>query len=158
AALNQKLGNDGRTVTYIDPVPFRPKTGDASLRALAESMARGEVRVLLILGGNPVYTAPADVEFDRLLSRVPFRAHLGWFSDETSGQAHCPVPEAPFRESWSDTQAYDGTASIIQPAIAPLYDGKTAHEILSAVAGDVGRSPYDLVRESWKRRSGAAEF
>jgi molybdopterin-containing oxidoreductase family iron-sulfur binding subunit len=158
AAINEKLGNAGKTVTYIDPVPFRSTRGDPSLQALAQSMARGEVDVLLILGGNPAYSAPADLDFSRLLSKVAFRVHLGLYEDETSWLCHWHVPETHFLESWSDTQAYDGTASIVQPVLAPLYDGKGAHELVSAAAGEIGRRPYDLVREYWKRRQGPENF
>jgi molybdopterin-containing oxidoreductase family iron-sulfur binding subunit len=158
ALMNETLGNVGKTVSYIEPLPFVPKGRDSSIGALAESMAKGEVEVLMILGANPVYSAPADLEFQRLLSRVKFRAQLSLYEDETSWHCHWQVPEAHFLESWSDTQAYDGTASIVQPVIAPLYDGKGAHEVLSAIAGEVGRRSYDIVREYWRGRHGPVGF
>ena len=87
----------------------------------------GAVTTLMILGTNPVLTAPVDLRFAESLSRVPVRIHLGLYDDETAQLCHWHVPEAHFLESWSDVRAFDGTASIIQPLIAPLYDGRSAH-------------------------------
>jgi len=155
AAMNHALGNVGRTLVYIDP----PATeGRASFRELTADMAGGKVGVLLILGGNPAYTAPADSGFAEALSRVPFRIHLAPSVNETSWQCHWHVPEAHVLESWSDARAYDGTATILQPVIAPLYEGRTAHEVIAAAAGDPGRSSYDLVRDHWKRERDSREF
>jgi molybdopterin-containing oxidoreductase family iron-sulfur binding subunit len=158
AAMNHALDNVGRTVIYIDPPAFRPADGRDSLASLSADMAEGKVEVLFILGGNPVYTAPADLDFERSLSRVAFRAHLSPYADETSWLCHWHLPEAHFLESWGDTLAFDGSASIIQPVIAPLYDGKTAPELVSALAGDPGRSTHDLVRDQWKRRRAEIGF
>jgi molybdopterin-containing oxidoreductase family iron-sulfur binding subunit len=158
AAMNHALLNEGKTVRYIDPVSFRPKIADGSLPALADAMVRGQVEALVILGGNPVYAAPADLEFERRLASVKFRMHLGLHSDETSWQCHWHVPETHFLESWSDALAYEGTASILQPLISPLYEGRSPHELVAALAGDVGRRPYDLVREHWKRSHGDRDF
>ena len=154
AGMNHALGNVGRTLVYIDPPVF----GRESLAELVGDMTAGKVPVLLVLGGNPVYAAPADVGFAEALGRVPFRVHLAPSANETSWQCHWHVPEAHFLESWSDALAYDGTASIIQPVIAPLYEGRTAHELVAAVAGDPGRSSYDLVRNHWKHGRDAREF
>ena len=120
-------------------------------------MDAGKVEVLLILGGNPVATAPADLQFGERLAKVGFRAHLGLYDDETALLCHWHVPEAHYLESWGDVRASDGTVSIIQPLIAPLYDGKTAHEVLAAAAGRE-QTPYDLVREYWRTQPGAADF
>ncbi len=160
-AMNLALGNVGATVLYTAPVEFGPVDQLQSVRELAADMASGAVDVLLILGGNPVYDAPADVDFGKALSKVPFSVHLSLYADETSARCQWHVPEAHFLEAWSDARAFDGTASIVQPLIAPLYGGKSAHELLTVVAGAGSRSGYDLVRETWQgfaAQAGAAEF
>jgi molybdopterin-containing oxidoreductase family iron-sulfur binding subunit len=158
AALNQHLGNAGRTVSYIDPIPFPSPRESSTLPGLARSIAGGDVKALLILGGNPVYTTPGDLDFARLLSTVPFRAHLSPSFDETARRCHWHLPQTHFLEEWGDALAFDGTASLVQPLIAPLYNGRSLQDVLSAAALDVGRRPYDLVREHWKPSAGAGEF
>ena len=155
--LNHALGNVGQTVVYTDPVAAEPVHSLASLKDLVTDMDAGKVEVLLILGGNPVATAPADFQFGERLAKVGFRAHLGLYDDETALLCHWHVPEAHYLESWSDVRAADGTVSVIQPLIAPLYDGKTAHEVLAVAAGRE-RRPYDLVRDYWRTKQGAADF
>jgi len=157
-AINHALGNVGRTVVYTEPVEANPVDQAQSLRELVEAMEAGRVDTLVILGGNPVYSAPADLRFAHRLSRVPFRAHLSLYQDETSTLCHWHIPEAHFLESWSDARAYDGTASIIQPLIAPLYGGRSAHELVGALLGEPGRSGHDIARDYWKDQEIAADF
>ena len=88
--------------------------------------------MLLILGGNPVYTAPADMDFAAHLEKVPLRIHHRLYLDETSYLCDWHLPEAHYLETWSDARAFDGTASIVQPLIEPLYQGRSAHEVLAA--------------------------
>jgi len=151
-AMNQSLGNVGSTVTYTDPVEANPIDGNASLKELVADMNAGQVDVLLILGGNPVYNAPADLDFAAAVRKVPLRIHLSLYKDETSELCQWHIPEAHYLETWSDARAYDGTASIIQPLIAPLYSGKSAHEVLAAFLGEPERTGYDIVRDYWRRR------
>ena len=89
-------------------------------------MDRGRVEVLVILGGNPAFTAPVDFRFTERLQRVPLRFHLSLYQDETSRQCHWHLPEAHYLEAWSDTRAFDGIASIAQPLIEPIYQGRSA--------------------------------
>ena len=140
----QHLGNAGKTVIYTDPVEANPVDEIASLTELVNDMRAGAVDTLLILGGNPVYDAPADLNFLDALKKVKFRAHLGLYSNETAEWCHWHVPEAHYLESWSDARAYDGTASIVQPLIAPLYDGKTPHEVINVLLNrsDRGAARY----------------
>ena len=147
-AINDRLGNVGRTVVYTEPVAARPAE-PASLADLAEDMEAGKVEVLLLLGGNPVYDAPSDLRFAERLRKVGLRIRLGLYDDETSELCHWQLPAAHFLESWSDARAYDGTASIIQPLIAPLYDGRSAHEVLALLSTAPEKSAYDLVRAYW---------
>jgi molybdopterin-containing oxidoreductase family iron-sulfur binding subunit len=113
---------------------------------------------LLILGGNPVFNAPADLTFLEVLNKVPFRVHLAPDEDETSLYCHWHIPQAHFLESWSDARAYDGTASIIQPLIEPLYDGRSAHEILSVLLAQPETRPYDRIRQYWLQRMAQGDF
>jgi molybdopterin-containing oxidoreductase family iron-sulfur binding subunit len=150
--MNQALGNIGTTVTYIDPVETATTDHMESLRELVRDMAAGSVQTLIVIGGNPVYTAPADLDFSRAYDKVPFRAHLSLYNDETSWRSQWHLPMSHPLESWSDARAYDGTISIVQPLIAPLYDTRTAHELLAAFAGKSGTSNHDIVQTYWKSR------
>jgi Fe-S-cluster-containing dehydrogenase component len=149
-AMNDFLGNTGRTVVYTAPVEAEA----LSLRELAEEMESGRVDVLLILGGNPVYTAPVDFRLAERMERVPFRVHLGVYEDETSAVCHWHIPEAHYLESWGDLRSPDGTVSIVQPLIAPLFGGKTAAECLALLADQPERSSYDIVRAYWQSAAG----
>ena len=116
-------------------------------------MNAGNVDVLVIVGGNPVYTAPADLEFADAMAKVQLRVHLSLYDDETSALCHWQIPEAHFLESWSDARGHDGTVSIVQPLIAPLYGGRSAHELIAAMTDRPERSAYDTVREFWNRNA-----
>jgi molybdopterin-containing oxidoreductase family iron-sulfur binding subunit len=165
-AINSHLGNFGETVILTEPVlaqpvmarpvQARPASSMESLSELANALVNGEVETLLIVGGNPAYSAPADLHFaQRLLEKArdpgTLFVHLGMYFDETSACCHWHVPEAHYLESWSDARAVDGTASVVQPLIAPLYDGRSAHELLAALVGEQDLSAYDLVRDTWRK-------
>ena len=154
-ALNQVLGNVGQTVFYTDPIEAAPVDQLSSLKELTADMEAGRVDTLFILGSNPVYTAPADLAFGDHLSKVRLRFHLGQYQDETAALCHWHVPEAHYLESWSDARAVDGTVTIVQPLIAPLHGGRTAHEILGALlTAQTGRSGHDIVQAYWQGRTG----
>jgi MoCo/4Fe-4S cofactor protein with predicted Tat translocation signal len=157
-AINEALGSHGSTVLHIDPVAPHPLAALDSLTELVREMNAGEVEVLLILGQNPVFTAPADLGFTAALERVRLRAHHGLYYDETSFHCHWHLPEAHYLESWGDARAFDGTASIIQPLIAPLYRGRGASELLAALAGDEGLGELESLRRYWRSRHGAEDF
>jgi MoCo/4Fe-4S cofactor protein with predicted Tat translocation signal len=157
-AMNDALGNVGRTVDYIEPIEVDPVVHGDSLRALVQDMDAGRVEVLIIIGGNPTYTAPADLQFAGRLARVPFSVHLSPYDDETSKLCSWHIPQAHELESWGDARAYDGTASIIQPLIAPLYGGRTAHELIAALQGQPSSSGYEIVRAFWKAQLGTSDF
>jgi MoCo/4Fe-4S cofactor protein with predicted Tat translocation signal len=157
-AMNQALNNVGKTVIYTDPIEANSVDQMASLRELVKDMESGSVRILLMLGGNPIYTAPVDLGFAERLAKVPLRIHSGLYEDETSAYCHWHIPATHYLESWSDIRAYDGTATILQPLIAPLYSGKSSHEILAAVASRTGETSYDIVRNYWKGQKIAGDF
>ncbi len=149
--LNEALGNVGNTVHYTEPAEARPTQQVQSLRDLVQEMKAGAVDTLFILGGNPVYTAPADLEFEPSLGQVKRSIHLGLDLDETAALCTWHIPAAHYLESWSDARAYDGTVSLMQPLIAPLYEGKSAHEVLGAMTQQQPiRSDYEIVRDFWQ--------
>ncbi|HJZ72787.1 MAG TPA: TAT-variant-translocated molybdopterin oxidoreductase [Vicinamibacterales bacterium] len=149
-AINQSLGNVGTTVVHTQTAEAEPVDQIQSLRDLVAAMNAGRVDLLVMLGGNPVYSAPADLNFDASLSKVQMRVHLSQHVDETAALCHWHIPEAHFLEAWSDARAFDGTVSIVQPLIAPLYGGKSAHEVLASMSDRPERSAHDLIREFWK--------
>jgi molybdopterin-containing oxidoreductase family iron-sulfur binding subunit len=154
--INHRLANQGRTVVSTAPVTAGPADQTASLCALADDMKAGRVDLLLILGGNPAYAAPADVGFASALEAMPrgaLRVHLSPYEDETSGRCEWHIPEAHPLESWSDARAFDGTVTVLQPLIAPLYAAaKSAHEVLAALSRRPERTAYEILREHWKDR------
>lgn len=157
-AMNDALGNVGKTVVYTDSIEANPVNHLESLRELVTDMDAGRVQVLVILGGNPVLTAPADFQFGERMKKVGFRVHLGYYDDETSELCHWHVPQTHELESWGDARAYDGTVSFIQPLIAPLYQGRSPIEFVAALLGQLNPTSYDLVRAYWRRQNPAADF
>jgi molybdopterin-containing oxidoreductase family iron-sulfur binding subunit len=149
-AMNAALGNVGKTVYYTEPLEANPVNEIESLRALLSELHAGKVEALVILGGNPVYDAPADFEFGPALLKAKLRVHSGLYYDETGELCHWHVNAAHFLEAWGDARAYDGTIGIIQPLIAPIYDGHSAQELIAVLAGQSGKSGHDLVRDYWK--------
>jgi MoCo/4Fe-4S cofactor protein with predicted Tat translocation signal len=149
-AMNDALGNVGKTVFYTDPIEAFPEDQMQSLRTLVADMNGGQVETLIILGGNPVYNAPVDLNFGESLKKVAWRVHLSLYKDETSELCHWHIPAAHYLESWGDTRGHDGTATIIQPLIAPLYGGRTAHELLAVFSTAQDRTGYDLLRAYWQ--------
>jgi len=157
-AMNEALGNVGRTVVYTQTAESQPADQRAGLATLVQEMNAGQVGLLLVVGANPVYSAPPDLDFAAAMDRVALRAHVGLYHDETAALCHWHVPETHFLEAWSDVRAADGTLSIVQPLIAPLYNGRSAHEVLSALDPDGPRSGYDLVRSFWAADAGSVTF
>jgi molybdopterin-containing oxidoreductase family iron-sulfur binding subunit len=150
-AMNAALGSVGRSVRYVEPITARQERKTTQLKTLVDELNAGEVETLIILGGNPVFTAPPEFELEKALTRAPFRAHTSLYIDETSAACPWHVPETHWLEAWSDVRAYDGTISIVQPLIRPLYDGVSRHTVLSALLGGAAES-YDLVRSAWRER------
>jgi MoCo/4Fe-4S cofactor protein with predicted Tat translocation signal len=149
-AINQALGNVGQTVSYLPPPEIVPSDQHAALRELVSDMNAGRVQMLVMIGeSNPVQTAPADLNFADAISKVQTRLHSGLFFDETATLSHWHVPATHYLEAWSDARTVDGTVSIVQPLIQPLYAGRSAHEIVQTLLERPERNPYDVVREYW---------
>ncbi len=152
-SINQQLGNVGKTVHYVAPLAASPADGTASIVELVADMNAGKVDMLVMLGGNPVFNAPADVNFVAALDKVTTRVHLGTYVDETAERCHWHVNEAHYLETWGDVRAFDGTVSLIQPLIAPIYDGHSALEVVGALNG-TPKPGLDLVKDYWTRAFG----
>ncbi len=159
-AMNAQLGNVGKTVFYTDPVDANPINQTESIKDLVADMNGGKVDLLVILGGNPAYDAPADLNFaDALKSgKVPLRIHHGLYQNETAELCQWHVSVTHELEAWGDARAYDGTVSIIQPLIAPLYNGKSALEFVALLSGQADATGYDLVRAYWQKQHAGADF
>ena len=156
-ALNTSLGNTGKTVGYYE-------TKDAalpslsSLTSLVSAMKAGTVQTLVVLGGNPVFDAPADLDFASAMDKVAHAIALGHTIDETSSRAEWHIPRAHYLESWGDARAVGGPVSVIQPLILPLFGGRSPAEVLGLLAAGQDRPGYDIVRETWSPILGDAEF
>ena len=148
--MNQALGNFDKTIYFTQPIEESPVNLWNSIGELAADIRAGKVSTMLIVGANPVYDAPADLDFRTLLPTVKFTARLGLYEDETSALCHWHIPQAHGLESWGDARAYDGTVTIIQPLIAPLYGGKSNCDFLAVLGGRAGKPSHDIVREFWQ--------
>lgn len=149
-ALNESLGHAGQSVVYTDPVLANPGDQTGSLKELVGEMNAGKVDTLFILGGNPVYDAPADFEFAESLKHIPVSIYHGQHLNETAAACHWQVNAAHYLETWSDVRAYDGTCSIVQPLISPLYNGKGEHELLAVLTDNPEQTSYQVVRAYWE--------
>jgi len=156
AQMNATLGNTGQTVSPAPPLSL--PGNQIGFGNLIEEMHRGAVELLLVLGGNPRYDAPADFNFADAFNEVKLRVHHSVSFNETSRHSHWHVPATHFLESWSDTRAFDGSVSIVQPLIEPMYVGVSAHEILEAVVERSPRSAYEILRSHWNGPQPAPDF
>ena len=143
--LNQSLGAVGKTVVYTETVAPAPSEQLTDLKVLVADMNAGKVQFLVMLGGNPMYTVPTDLDFPAAFAKVPVTAHLANMVDETGVISTWHINKTHYLESWSDARTYDGTLTVIQPMIEPLYGGKSAHEVLQSLLGDPQASAYDVV-------------
>jgi Fe-S-cluster-containing dehydrogenase component len=149
-AANDLLGNAGQTVTYATSPLVEANQVSHGLQPLLRSIDAGEVAALVIVGGNPAYTASVDQEIARRLASVPLAAYVGLYENETAHLCRWFVPEAHFLETWSDARAFDGTASIAQPLMRPLADGKTVAQVLAGLDGATNVTSRELVESYWK--------
>ncbi len=156
AQINRALGNPGKTIL---PVAARTLPSNRiDLSELVNEMQEGAIELLVILGGDPAYDAPVDLNFRDALEKVKLRIHHSVHFNETSRQSHWHVPATHFLESWGDSCAFDGTASIVQPLIEPMYSGISTHELLDALNGNSPRPAYEIVRERWQKANPSGDF
>ncbi|MFV1967100.1 MAG: TAT-variant-translocated molybdopterin oxidoreductase, partial [Pirellulaceae bacterium] len=158
ARLNHALGNSGKTVWYREePEPDRPAHVEA-IRSLAAGMNQGQVETLVVLGGNPVYNAPADLAFAEAYGKVPSRIHLSRYIDETSRASTWHLSQSHFLESWGDGRAFDGTYTLQQPLIAPLYGGRSTIELLDTLLGNRAPDGLSLVKTTFAAQFGEQDL
>jgi molybdopterin-containing oxidoreductase family iron-sulfur binding subunit len=145
-------------VDFISPVDPVDTGNIESLRSLAGDMHAGKVSTLITIGVNPVYDAPGELAFAEAIKAVPFSAHLGLYQDETAALSTWHLPLTHVLESWSDIRGVDGTASIVQPLIRPLYDSRSPHQVLQRLGSGPGSSPYEIVRGQWQSTHPPGDF
>ncbi|HEU5079623.1 MAG TPA: TAT-variant-translocated molybdopterin oxidoreductase [Opitutaceae bacterium] len=143
-AINVALGNVGQTIDYVTV----PQSNASTIVELASAIKAGSVKTLVVLGGNPVYNAPADLEWEKLQASVPDVVRYGYYVDGTTKKAHAHIAAAHFLESWGDARTVDGTIVPIQPMILPLFNGLTVLEVLARINGESTTDPYTLVYQT----------
>ncbi len=157
--INRMLSNIGKTIDYTESPAVDQQRQIDGLKSLVADMNGGKIETLLILGGNPVYNTPADIDFAGALKKVPTSIHLGLFRNETSRQCTWHLPQAHFLESWGDARAFDGSYNIAQPMIEPLHDGRSAIEFMAMILGEPAtKTALDLVQATAKTAIGEDDF
>ncbi|HYG24803.1 MAG TPA: TAT-variant-translocated molybdopterin oxidoreductase [Verrucomicrobiae bacterium] len=156
-AINAALNNIGQTVVLHETPAFNA----GSLAELAQALNAGQIETLVMLGGNPAYTAPADLDWLNAQAKAKSVVRLGYYEDEsfqiTKRANDWHFPAAHYLESWGDVRTSDGTLVPIQPLIAPLFGGVTEIEILARIAGEEVVKPYDIVRQTFAQAGGSAD-
>ena len=147
-AINSGLENINKTVHYYEG-KYSQSSSISDFSNLVSKMSNGEVNNLIILGGNPVYNAPVDFNFSTNLKKMQTSIHVSPYYDETSSLTNWHIPQSHFLESWGDAASTDGTLSVIQPLIAPLFSSKTILECLHAICYGTDKSGHEIVRETW---------
>jgi MoCo/4Fe-4S cofactor protein with predicted Tat translocation signal len=155
-AINAAIG---APVSYLATPEIVPTEQSAAFTELVADINAGHVQMLVMVGeSNPVHTAPADLKFAEAIRKVNLVVHSGLFLDETATLSHWHIPAAHYLEAWSDARTIDGTVSIVQPLIQPLYGGKSAHEVIATLSDKPERAGYEVVREYWQANTPAAAF
>ncbi len=158
AIMNEKLGNVGKTVFHTDSIEANPVDQLASLQDLVKDLDAGAVEVLIVIGGNPAFTAPVELGLSDRLKKAKLRIRLGLYADETSQVCQWQVPETHFLETWGDARAFDGTVTIQQPLIQPLYGGRSAMQLLQSFTDQPEKTPYEIVKGYWNGQHPGADF
>jgi Fe-S-cluster-containing dehydrogenase component len=158
-AMNARQGAVGGAATSIESVRSDGDPRSAgNITNLSESLAAGEVTALIVLGSNPAYTSAAFIKASDRVGKLPFSLHLGEYPDETAALSSWHLPEAHFLETWGDLKAYDGTATILQPLIEPVFGGRSALEVLRMLRQPGGAGGYEIVRETWRPGGEGVDF
>lgn len=150
-ALHAALGAVGTTVTYTPAVDAGRPLDRECLAELGTALDKGEVKTLVVLGGNPAYDLPVDFRFaERLQNSKAALVHLGLHRDESAHLAALHIQQAHFLEAWGDVRGRDGVASIVQPLIAPLFHGWSDIELVSFLLTGRRQKGHELVRDTWR--------
>ena len=144
--LNAALGNVGKTVFHTEPVVSYGQP----IAALTQAIGTGRVDTLLVVDANPAYDAPGGLDLAELLLQVKLRIHAGVYVDETALLSDWHLPLQHVLEAWSDARAADGTITLGQPTISPLYDSRTPGEIVSMLMDGAPRDAQDIVRSHYQ--------
>ncbi len=159
AMMNVALGNVGKTVGYL-PAGEKGRTSAGDIETLANRLNKGEISTLVIMGGNPVYDAPADLDFAKAMAKAGEVVHLSLYRDETGVDPACTwnIPRAHYLEGWGDGRAFDGTICVTQPLIEPMVGldqgGLTPIELVAELLGEDPKDGYELVRRTWMVATG----
>ena len=157
-AINEKIGAFGSAALLIEVAGDDRPTHLDSITAVKSAIEERRVTSLLVLGGNPVYDAPSEMQFAKLIDSVPFSIRLGLYEDETSLRCKWHVPRSHYLEAWGDGRAWDGTISVQQPMIEPLYGGKSVNEFLAIVLGEKEADGDSLVRATFASLLPGSDF
>jgi molybdopterin-containing oxidoreductase family iron-sulfur binding subunit len=158
AIMNEKLGNFGKTVFHTDPIEVNPTDQLASLLDLVKDLDAGTVDILIVIGGNPAFNSPVELGMRDRLKKAKLRIRLGLYADETSEVCQWQMPEAHSLETWGDARAFDGTVTIQQPLIQPLYGGRSAMQLLQSLTDQPEKTPYEIVKSYWNSQHTGADF
>jgi Fe-S-cluster-containing dehydrogenase component len=142
----------------ISPVDSNSLSHEQSLKAFAADLDQNRVETLIVMDANPVYDAPGHLGIGDQIAKLAFSAHLGLHDDESAARCQWHLPLSHTLESWSDLRAFNGSASIVQPLILPLYDSRDAHHLLQMISGASGLSTYQLVRQTWQASHPGGDF
>jgi MoCo/4Fe-4S cofactor protein with predicted Tat translocation signal len=156
--LNAALSNVGAAVWYSEDLEGERPSHREAIAKLAAEMGAGLVDTVVVLGGNPAYDVPSDLDFAKKLAGVKATVRLGLYDDETSAVCRWHVPQAHYLEAWGDARGWDGTAGIVQPLIEPLYDGTSAIELVATMIDGKPGHGYELVRRAWGAILPALDF
>jgi len=153
AAINAALGNNGKTVVYREAAPQLGRLGE-----LRDLLNQGAVNTLVILGSNPVYSAPADFDWATAQAKAKTVVRLGYYEDETFPLCTWHLPLSHYLESWGDARTSDGLLAPVQPLIQPLFGGITEIEVLARIGGMENTKPHDVVRDTFRQFAGQSNF
>ena len=147
--INQKLACLGQTLTLVEEPDAQGRVG--AIRRLTQAMEKGQVDTLIVLGGNPVFDAPANLSFASLYDKITHTIHLSHDLNETSALSQWHLPRAHALECWGDGRAWDGTLAVQQPLILPLFAGRSPIEVMALMLDQPRTNGLDLVRETWQK-------
>jgi molybdopterin-containing oxidoreductase family iron-sulfur binding subunit len=156
-AINDALGNAGNTLSYY-PLMDAAISSRPNMSALVRNIKSEMINTLIILSGNPVYNALEDLEFESALKKAEHTIHLSPYFDETSKAVNWHIPQAHYLESWGDAVSVDGTKSVVQPLIEPLFEGKSAPEVANLISSGMDISGYQIIRETWEKILKGGDF
>jgi len=148
--VNDLLGAPGKTLKLLE----LPEYKAATIQDLASSLRAGEVTNLFILGGNPAFNAPADLDWPLLQARASEVVRLGYWDDETMASAGTQIAQSHYLESWSDGETRDGTLVPVQPMIQPLVESFSEMEFLARLGDREVKDPYEIVKATFAKRFG----